>query len=407
MARRLSVVGPSARLSVRRLSFELLEPRQMLAAYDVLVFSKTAGFRHDSIDEGLAAIQALGAANDFSVTHTEDAALFTEANLAQYEAVVFLNTTGDVFNVAQETAFQNYILAGGGYAGVHSAADTEHAWLWYDDLLGAHFASHPAIQQATIKVADHVHSSTAHLPDRWIRTDEWYNYTVNPRGDVHVLATLDESTYSGGAQGFDHPISWYKYFEGGRSWYTGLGHTAGTYSEPLFLDHLLGGIRFAAGQAPADRGATINANWQKVELSTGLSNPVALSVAPSGEVYFVELAGNVKIYHPATGQTTLAGTIPVFAQGEDGLLAIALDPNFAINRWIYLYYSPAAPAEENRLSQFTVTDNVLDLSSERRVADGSNDSRPTWAAGWTLGRIVGVWTGRHAVPFHGRRHRSL
>ena len=109
MARRLSVVGQSARLSVRRLSFELLEPRQMLAAFDVLVFSKTAGFRHDSIDEGLAAIQALGAANDFSVTHTEDAALFTEANLAQYEAVVFLNTTGDVFNVAQETAFQNYI----------------------------------------------------------------------------------------------------------------------------------------------------------------------------------------------------------------------------------------------------------------------------------------------------------
>ena len=195
MARRLRVVGPSARLSVRRLGFERLEPRQMLAAYDVLVFSKTAGFRHDSIDEGVAAIQALGAANDFSVTHTEDAALFTEANLAQYEAVVFLNTTGDVFNAAQETAFQNYIRAGGGYAGVHSAADTEHAWSWYDDLLGAYFASHPAIQQATIKVADHVHSSTAHLPDRWVRTDEWYNYTVNPRGDVHVLATLDESTY--------------------------------------------------------------------------------------------------------------------------------------------------------------------------------------------------------------------
>src|SRR5262245_33992503 len=298
--------------SGRRLGFGQLEPRQMLAAFDVLVFSKTAGFRHDSIDEGLAAIQALGTANDFSVTYTEEATQFTDVNLAQYEAVVFLNTTGDVFNAAQETAFQNYIRAGGGYAGVHSAADTEHAWTWYDDLLGAHFASHPAIQQATIKVADHVHSSTAHLPDRWIRTDEWYNYTVNPRGTEHVLMTLDESTYSGGAHGFDHPISWYKYFEGGRSWYTGLGHTASTYSESLFLDHLLGGIRFAAGQAPADRGATINSNWQKVQLSTGLNNPVALSVAPSGDVYFVELAGNVKIYHPATGQTTLAGTIPVF-----------------------------------------------------------------------------------------------
>ena len=182
----------------RRLGFEVLEARQMLAAFDVLVFSKTAGFRHDSIDEGMAAIQALGAANDFTVTHTEDAALFTQANLAQYEAVIFLNTTGDVLNAAQQTAFQAYIQAGGGFAGTHSAADTEHGWAWYGQLLGAYFASHPAIQQATIKVADHVHGSTAHLPDRWVRTDEWYNYNVNPRGDVHVLMTLDESTYSPG-----------------------------------------------------------------------------------------------------------------------------------------------------------------------------------------------------------------
>ena len=238
---------------------------------------------------------------------------------------------------------------------------------------------------------------------------------MNPRGDVHVLATLDESTYSGGTQGFDHPISWYKYFEGGRSWYTGLGHTAGTYSEPLFLDHLLGGIRFAAGQAPADRGATINANWQKVELSTGLSNPVALSVAPSGEVYFVELAGNVKIYHPATGQTTLAGTIPVFAQGEDGLLAIALDPNFAINRWIYLYFSPAAPAEENRLSRFTVTDNVLDLSSEHvlltvpttRVQPGQQDGHSGGSLAFGPDGMLYLSTGDDTVPFESNGYAPI
>ena len=151
---------------------------------------------------------------------------------------------------------------------MHSAADTEYGWAWYGELLGAYFASHPAIQQATIEVADHVHVSTAHLPERWVRTDEWYNYQVNPRGDVHVLATLDESTYSRtGADGFDHPISWYQYFDGGRSWYTGLGHTEGTYAEPLFRQHLLGGILFAAGQAPADLGATIDANWRKVDLA--------------------------------------------------------------------------------------------------------------------------------------------
>ena len=127
----------------------------------------------------------------------------------------------------------------------------------------------------------------------------------------------------GGTEGFDHPISWYKYFEGGRSWYTGLGHTASSYSEPLFLDHLLGGIEFAAGRAPADLGGTIDANWHKAELATGLSNPISLTVAPSGDVYFVELGGKLKIYHPSTGLTTTAATLNVFAQGEDGLLGIA------------------------------------------------------------------------------------
>ncbi|HJS06592.1 MAG TPA: ThuA domain-containing protein, partial [Pirellulales bacterium] len=397
----------SAKCFSRRLRFETLEPRQMLAAFDVLVFSKTAGFRHDSIDEGVAAIQALGAAHDFSVVHTENAALFTAASLATYEAVVFLNTTGDVLNAAQQAAFENYIRAGGGYAGVHSAADTEHGWAWYGQLLGAYFASHPAIQQATIKVADHAHSSTAHLPDRWVRTDEWYNYSLNPRGDVHVLATLDESTYTGGAQGFDHPISWYKYFEGGRSWYTGLGHTAGTYAEPLFLDHLLGGIQFAAGQSPADLGATIDANWQKVELSTGLNNPVSLAIAPSGEVYFVELGGRVKIYNPSSGLTTVAANLSVFAQGEDGLLAIALDPDFAENRWIYLYYSPAGPTHVNRVSRFTLNGGTLDLGSERvlltiptnRVQFGQQDGHSGGSLAFGPGGVLYISTGDDTVPF--------
>jgi glucose/arabinose dehydrogenase len=337
-----------------------------MAAFDVLVFSKTVEFRHDSIDEGVAAIRALGAANDFSVFHTETAADFSEANLDQYEAVVFLNTTGDVLNSAQQTAFQNYIRAGGGFAGVHSAADTEKLWAWYGQLVGAYFASHPAIQQATIEVADQVHASTAHLPDRWVRTDEWYNYSVNPRGDVHVLMTLDESTYSSGIpQVIDHPISWYKYFEGGRSWYTGLGHTAGTYSEPLFRDHLLGGILFAAGQAPSDLGATIDANWQKVELVTNLNNPMSLEVAPDGRVFFVERGGAVKIYNPATGSTSVAAQLSVTQDDEHGMLGLALDPNFDTNHWVYLFWSPAGAASDQRLARFTLVGNQLDLASQK------------------------------------------
>jgi glucose/arabinose dehydrogenase len=388
----------------RRLSFEMLEPRRMLAAFDVLVFSRTTGFRHDSIDEGRAAIQALGAANDFSVMHTESAADFNAANLAQFEAVVFLNTTGDILNATQQTAFENYIRAGGGYVGVHSAADTEYGWAWYGQLVGAYFASHPAIQQATIKVADQAHVSTAHLPDRWVRTDEWYNYRVNPRGDVHVLMTLDESTYSpgSGAHGFDHPISWYKYIEGGRSWYTGLGHRAETYSEPLFQQHLLGGILFAAGQVSEDLGATIDANWQKVQLATNLSNPMSLEVAPDGRVFFVELGGAVKIYNPATNTTSAAGRLSVFQGSEQGMLGLALDPAFETNQWIYLFWSPSSGTNQ-RLSRFTLVNDQLDLASQKILLEfptnRSNTNHVAGSLAFGPGGELYISTGDNTNPF--------
>ncbi|MEU8270280.1 ThuA domain-containing protein [Sphaerisporangium sp. NPDC049002] len=221
-------------------------------AYKVLVFSKTAGFRHDSIPVGIQTIRDLGAANNFTVDATEDATAFTTANLAQYKAVIFLSTTGDVLDATQQTAFESYIAAGGGYVGVHAAADTEYDWPYYGQLVGAWFQSHPAIQQVTVRVEDRAHPSTAGLPAAWVRTDELYNYRTNPRDVAHVLATLDESTYTGGSMGADHPISWCRPFRGGRAWYTGLGHTQQSYAEPLFRTHLLGGIRWAAGVATGD-----------------------------------------------------------------------------------------------------------------------------------------------------------
>ncbi|WP_221330102.1 ThuA domain-containing protein [Actinoplanes sp. L3-i22] len=220
------------------------------ASYDVLVFSKTAGFRHDSIAAGTQAIRELGAAGNFTVTATEDAAAFTD--LSKYEAVVFLNTTGDVLDAAQQTAFESYVRGGGGYVGVHAAADTEYDWPFYGELVGAWFASHPAIQPATVKVEDRAQAATAHLPQSWPRTDEWYNYRTNPRSTAHVLATLDESSYSGGGMGADHPHAWCKTLSSGRSFYTGGGHTIESYSDPAFRAHLLGGIRYAAGRSHAD-----------------------------------------------------------------------------------------------------------------------------------------------------------
>jgi type 1 glutamine amidotransferase len=224
-----------------------LEPEPPPGPDRVLVFSRTAGFRHSSIEPGIAALRSLGAASHFEVDATEEAGQFTTANLSRYKAVVFLSTTGDVLNVEQQSAFMTYIRRGGGFVGIHAAADTEHDWPWYGGLVGAYFVSHPAPAQARIRVENRDHPSTRTLPDPWNRFDEWYNFQRNPRSQVTVLLTLDEASYSGGQMGDDHPIAWYHEYNGGRAWYTALGHTDDSFSEPAFLEHLLGGIRYAAG----------------------------------------------------------------------------------------------------------------------------------------------------------------
>ncbi len=246
------IAGAAALVAVAAGTFTASPAAAADAPYDVLVFSKTAGFRHDAIPVGIQTIRDLGAANSFTVTATEDAAAFSAANLAPYEAVVFLNTTGDVLDAGQQTAFEAYVRGGGGYVGVHAAADTEYGWPFYGQLVGAYFNSHPAIQQVTARVEDRAHPSSAHLPQAWTRTDELYNYQSNPRPSAHVLATLDESTYSGGNMGADHPIAWCKTVDSGRSWYTGFGHTQASYAEANFRTHLLGGIRYASNRAKAD-----------------------------------------------------------------------------------------------------------------------------------------------------------
>jgi len=213
----------------------------------VLIFCKTAGFHHNSIPAGIAAIKKLGAENKFEVDTTTNAAWFTEDKLKHYKAVIFLSTTGNVLNDEQQAAFEQYIKHGGGYVGVHAAADTEYEWPWYNKLVGAYFLNHPGnpnVRQATIDVKDTKFQATQGLPARWQRTDEWYNYKdINP--EIHVIATLDETTYEGGQNGPNHPIAWYHMYDGGRAFYTGGGHTNESYSEPLFLKHLLGGISYA------------------------------------------------------------------------------------------------------------------------------------------------------------------
>ncbi|MDZ4754131.1 MAG: ThuA domain-containing protein [Phycisphaerae bacterium] len=223
----------------------------------ILVFTKTAGFRHDSIPQGIACVRELALEAEktlFDVDATEDSDAFTMENLAKYRAVVFLSTSGDILDEAQQAAFEAWVKAGGGYVGIHAAADTEHTWPFYGELVGAWFRTHPPVQKATVVVEDRNHPSTSMLPERWERTDEWYVWKENPRGSVHVLASLDESTYNAAeaaAMG-DHPIAWCHDVGKGRSWYTGGGHTKESFQEPLFRMHILGGIKWALRLDPND-----------------------------------------------------------------------------------------------------------------------------------------------------------
>jgi type 1 glutamine amidotransferase len=215
----------------------------------VLVFSKTAGYHHESIATGMRAVMQLGKENGFSVDTTTDASAFTIKNLKQYAAVIFLSTTGDVLNDVQQHAFELYIKGGGGFAGVHAATDTEYDWPWYGNLVGAFFRSHPSQQEAVLRVTDSTSIATRHLPREWKRKDEWYNFKWMTTEPIHVLIVIDEQSYDAGPgkMGDPHPMSWYHDFDGGRSFYTELGHTEESYSDPLYLKHLLGGINYAMG----------------------------------------------------------------------------------------------------------------------------------------------------------------
>lgn len=213
----------------------------------ILVFTKTSGFRHKSIETGVAAIEKLGQQHHFRITHTEDSLAFSPEYLKNYKMVLFLSTTNDVLGPKGQQALKDFMHAGGSFMGIHAATDTEYHWPWYGEMIGGYFAGHPNnpnVREAQLQVIDPNHISTKMLPEStWVRTDEWYNYR-NLSEAIHVLLNLDETTYEGGTNGAHHPIAWYHEFQGGRVFYTGGGHTKESYSEPLFLAHLLGGINY-------------------------------------------------------------------------------------------------------------------------------------------------------------------
>ncbi len=214
-------------------------------ATKVVVFSKTEGFRHESIEAGIESIKKLGKENQFIVQATEDSDELISA-LDSCDVVVFLSTTGDVLNNAQQEKFKTFINNGGGFVGIHAATDTEYDWPWYGKMIGAYFESHPKQQDAILEIVDKKHPSTDFLDEKWTKFDEWYNFkNINP--DLNVLLNLDESSYEGGKNGKKHPMAWFHEYDGGKVFYTGLGHTKESYQDATFLKHLLGGIQYTMG----------------------------------------------------------------------------------------------------------------------------------------------------------------
>jgi len=345
----------------------------------VLLFSKTADHHHSSIPAGVKAIQELGAKNGFIVDTTTDDNKFAEDSLKKYAALIFLSTTGNILSGNQENVLERYIQAGGGFVGIHAATDAEYDWGWYGQMIGGYFINHPAEQEANLIINDKNHPATDSLPATWRRKDEWYNFKYVNK-DVKVLISIDEKSYIGGTNGDSHPMSWYHEFDGGRVFYTELGHTAESYSEPLFLKHLLGGIKYAMGDNTADykkahtKLAPDEKGFARTQLVQGtFFEPTELTVLPNLDVLVSQRRGEIYYYNNETKQVKQAGFLKVYfktdapgVNAEEGLLGIKADPDFAKNHYVYLYYS-APDTPMNRLSRFTFEKDTINPASEKMI----------------------------------------
>ncbi|MCW9706370.1 ThuA domain-containing protein [Fodinibius salsisoli] len=224
-----------------------------LEGKQVLVYTKNGeGYVHENIPNSIKAIKELGEKHGFTVDSSEDPADINADNLTKYDALIFSNTNNDVFATQeQHDAFQNYIRSGGGFVGIHSASGSERDWPWFWNLLGGSFYRHAPYQEFTVNITDDSHSSTHFLPEEWIREDEcYYLKQLNPgirvllQADMTTVEDKEKENFPGKVFGDTYPLAWYHEFEGGRSWYTSLGHSPESYDDPMFRKHILGGIEW-------------------------------------------------------------------------------------------------------------------------------------------------------------------
>lgn len=337
----------------------------------VLIFNKSEFYVHECMPAAVAALEKICTDNNWTAEVSDDAELFTEKNLSRYAAVVFLNTAGDVLNPTQEIEFTRYIQAGGGFVGIHTALDTEHSWDWYSQLVGGRFDGMSEVQNATLLIQNNEHPATRHLDASWQQRDEWFN-VKDLRPDVQVLLRVDETTYQGGTMGNYHPVAWYHNFDGGRAFFTALGHTKEAYDDANFLQHLQGALQYAVGdnkplqfkayKAPEKPAA--KTGFVKTSLVCNLYEPMEMEQLPDGRILFIERRGAIKIYDPIADKLDVVTELSVYQQNEEGLLGLAIDPAWNDNHWIYLYYAPEDGESAIRLSRFVFDGKTLDKASE-------------------------------------------
>jgi cytochrome c len=392
----------------------------------VLIFTKAAGYVHASIPNGVAAIKKLGAENGFEVDTTSNADFFNQDSLNKYATVIFLHTTGNILDYRQEAAFERYIQAGGSYVGIHAAADCEYDWGWYGRLAGGWFSSHPEQQTAKFIIKDKNFGATSFFTDSvWTRKDELYNYKkLNP--DIHVVLTIDESTYKGGTNGAFHPMAWYHEFDGGRAFYTALGHTEESWTEENYLKHLLGGIKYAIGdnksldyskaktQLPPEED-----RFSKTTLVKGeFFEPTEMTILPNFDILVTQRRGELMLYKNETKQVKQVGLLKVYwktehtpgVNAEEGVMGLAKDPNYAKNNRIYIYYSPA-DSSVNRLSRFTFKNDTLDLSTEKVILEVKSQREICCHTGGSIAfgpdGLLYFSTGDNSTPFDEPKQRFV
>jgi cytochrome c len=389
----------------------------------VLVFSKTAGFHHESIPAGIAAIQKLGVRDGFDVDTTTNPEFFTEDSLKNYAAVVFLSTTGDVLNHYQETEFERYIQAGGGFVGIHAAADTEYDWGWYGRLVGGYFLTHPGIkdtfsnvQPGAFQVVSTDHASTKDLPKTFNHTDEFYSFKKMD-STVNVLLKVDEGSFKGGYMNGNHPMAWYHDYDGGRAWYTNLGHTNESFSQDVVVKHLAGGFKYAIGdnkELNFDKAHTARVpeedRFTKTMLAGGqFYEPTEMTILPNLDILVAQRRGEILLYKNGDSAMKQAGFLNVYYQtstkgvnAEEGILGIKADPNFSKNGHVFVFYSPI-DTSVNRLSRFTFKNDKIDSASEKVVLQFHSDREICCHTGGSIAfdneGLLYLSTGDNSTPF--------